>query len=274
MEIITFNVGQGCFAVVRDDDEAIVVDTRIPGRDDRSSEFVKAALAKSVAGRNVRGLILTGFDRDHSDARGVSMVLNRYHPDWIMYPRYWKDSEAADDVFEVVERVKARRAKSGKALRRIGVRIDDRTKRFFSKLCSKMTFECFSPHPEDMDTSNNCSLVVKVQSPGLSYLVTGDTENPRWRSINRIFGDAIKSDVMAAPHHGSRNAANAETLSLVDPHTILVSAGIDSQFGHPHPEAMDLFERHAWQVHSTSDGYSLWTRRVGRKLTTSPVSLT
>lgn len=267
MEIITFNVGQGCFAVIRDANEAFIVDTHIPASGDRSAEFVRSALSKSVAGRNVRGLILTGFDRDHSDARGVAMVLNNYFPDWVMYPRYWKDTESASDVFEAMDRADARRRTR---LERISVRIDDRSKRYFNNRASNMTFECFSPHPADMDSSNNCSLVVRVESPDLSYLITGDTENGRWQSINRIFGTDIRSDVMAAPHHGSRNGANDDTLRLVRPHTVIISAGPGNQFGHPHAEAIAVFRRHATEVYSTHQSRSLLTRKVyGRIVTTA-----
>ena len=45
---------------------------------------------------------------------------------------------------------------------------------------------------------------------------------------------------MAAPHHGSRNGINKETLRLVEPEIVLINAGVKNQFGHPHQEAMDL----------------------------------
>ena len=57
---------------------------------------------------------------------------------------------------------------------------------------------------------------------GFSYLITGDTENPRWERINKLFGSALKSHVLAAPHHGSRNAAHPASLVSIDPHTVLI----------------------------------------------------
>src|SRR5258706_9980320 len=105
-------------------------------------------------------------------------------------------------------------------------------------------FELFSPHIEDMDCSNNCSIVLKLTgrgNGGFSYLITGDTENSRWETINRLFGSALKSHVLAAPHHGSKNATHPASLVNIEPHTVLISAGVNSQYGHPHPQARRVY---------------------------------
>lgn len=70
MKITTVNVGQGHLTIVTHNDEAIVIDTRIPPNDE-SYDFVKKRLAETVSGKNVIGLMLTGFDADHTDVRGA-----------------------------------------------------------------------------------------------------------------------------------------------------------------------------------------------------------
>jgi competence protein ComEC len=106
---------------------------------------------------------------------------------------------------------------------------------------------------------------------GFSYLITGDTESPRWETINRLFGSALKSHVLAAPHHGSRNATHPASLLNISPHTVLISAGVDSQYGHPHSQALQVYDRVAKQVFSTSmeGGVSLLTRPGASELTTT-----
>ena len=201
-------------------------------------------------------------------------MLRKYRPDWIMYPKYYKDSDEAKQVFALVnDEVKTRRMSSS-PLEKISVRVDQLAKRGLSGLSDKFDFELFSPHIEDMDSSNNCSIVLKLTgrgSGGFSYLITGDTEYPRWERINRLFGTALKSHVLAAPHYGSKNATHPASLINIEPHTVLISAGVDSQYGHPHPQARQVYEKVARHVFSTNDegGVSLLTQPGTAEITTT-----
>ena len=264
MDIITVNVGQGALAIVRHNDDAIIIDSCIPPSGDATVAYVKGMLSAFLKNYFVRGLILTSFDEDHSDATGVGIVLKKYRPDWVMYPKYYKDTEQAKNVFQIIDQQEKERASSGSPLKRISVRLDKIDSRTLKGLSQYFDFELFSPHTEDMDNSNNSGIVLRLQGKGeggFSYLITGDTENNRWETINRIFGKALCSDVMAAPHHGSRTGANAETLLLVAPNTILISAGVDNQYGHPDSQAVAVFSKVAKHIYSTNvkGGVSLIT---------------
>jgi beta-lactamase superfamily II metal-dependent hydrolase len=221
-------------------------------------------LSAFLKGYYVRGLVLTGFDEDHCDGTGTALVLKKYRPDWVMYPKYFKDTDCATSVFQVINQQENERNGSNNPLKRISVRLDKIGLRTLNDLSQYFEFELFSPHPEDMDGSNNSSIVLRLKGKGergFSYLITGDTENSRWKTINRLFGKALRSDVMAAPHHGSRNGANAETLLLVEPNTILISAGVENQYGHPDSQAVAAFNRVAKHVYATcvNGGVSLMT---------------
>lgn len=274
MQVITANVGQGALAVIRHDGEAIVVDSRIPASDDNTVAYVKELLVYALKGYNVKGLILTGFDCDHCDAVGVPLILRKYRPEWVMYPTYFKDSEEAARVFAIVDQEVAARRVSSTPLRKVSVRVDSVADRTLRHLSDHFDFELFSPHVEDMDCSNNCSIVLKVTGRGprgFSYLITGDTENDRWDTIARLFGSALKSHVLAAPHHGSRNGTHPASLLHIEPHTVLISAGVDSQYGHPHPQALQVYGRVAKYVYSTNmeGGVTLLTGPGPTELTTS-----
>jgi beta-lactamase superfamily II metal-dependent hydrolase len=276
MNIITAGVGQGALAIVRHANEAIIVDSRIPPRDDRTVAFVKELLAVSLKGHNVKGFVLTGFDDDHCDVVGTSIVLRKYRPDWVMYPTYYKKTQEAKKVFALVDEEEAQRRSTSNPLRRLSMRLDRLSSRILTGLSSNFDFELFSPHIEDMDSSNNCSIVLKLTGRGprgFSYLITGDTENPRWDTISRLFGSALKSHVLAAPHHGSKNATHPAALLNIAPHTVLISAGVDSQYGHPDPAALRVYSRVAKYVFSTNmeGGASLLTQIGQTELTTTLV---
>ena len=162
MNIVTVGVGQGAMSIIRHANEAIIVDSRIPPRDDRTVAIVKEMLAIALKGRFVKGLILTGFDDDHTDIVGASIILRKYRPDWVMYPKYHKDTREAKNVFALIDEEEKVRAGTSSPLKRHSVRLDQLAQRHLFGLSDNFDFELFSPHIEDMDCSNNCSIVVKV----------------------------------------------------------------------------------------------------------------
>lgn len=277
MNIITVNVGQGSLAIVRHNAEAIIVDSRIPPSGDSTVAFVKEMLAVWLRNHCVKGLILTGFDDDHSDVVGTAIVLRKYRPDWVLYPKYYKESREAKLVFGLIEEQERLRRDSGRPLRRVPVRLDKLTNRTLAGLSANFDFELFSPHIEDMDCSNNCSIVLKLTglgNGGFSYLITGDTESERWKSIDEFFGTALKSHVLAAAHHGSNNGVHPASLLHIEPHTVLISAGVDNQYGHPGEGAVKVYRRIAKCVFATNmqGGVSLLTHPGTSELATTLIS--
>lgn len=266
MEIYTLAVGQGHMTVITHGDEAIIVDTHMPFNEQRVV-YVKRALASILAGRKQAGLVLTSFDADHADPAGVTWILGKYWRRWILYPKYFKDTVTASRVFGIIDDIEQQRRRSFGALERISVRVDQLRSRWVEELSPGLSFELFSPHIANMNCSNNCSIVAKVSSDnarqGFSYLITGDTENDRWAEINQL-----RADVMAASHHGSRSGINTDTLELINPAVVLVSAGFNNRYGHPHDEALELFDDVGAEIYSTHEGTSWRTYRSWRGLTT------
>ena len=211
-----------------------------------------------------------------TDLVGTSIVLRKYRPNWVMYPKYFKESTEAKQVFALVDEEENARRASANPLKRLSVRLDLLSQRSLKGLSDNFDFELFSPHVKDMDCSNNCSIVLKVtgRGPGgFSYLITGDTENARWDTISEFFGSALKSHVLAAPHHGSKNGTHPASLLHIAPHTVLISAGVDSQYGHPDPAAVRVYSRVAKYVFSTNmeGGASLLTQPGNTELTTTVI---
>ncbi len=249
MQIYTLNVGQGQFVVVTGTTDAFIVDTYVPLNTDSAIVHVKSALSKILEGKNLIGLVITGFDSDHFNEVGMKIVLNKYRPSWIMYPNYFKKTKTADSCFSVIKSFEGQ-----KPFTRHSIVLKANKLRLYNSLSDDFSFEVFSPHSDDMNSSNNCSLVCKVaeKSTGRTYLITGDTENDRWGSIVRYFGSSIRADVLAAPHHGSKNGISAEAMAKIQPQTVLISAGVDNQYGHPDPEATALFKQYTEASYSTS----------------------
>lgn len=270
MDIYTLHVGQGQFVVVRGGTEAIIVDTFVPLNPQVEIVHVKAALTEILSRRprKLVGLMVTGFDADHFNEVGLQIVLNKYRPKWIMYPRYYKQTSNATRCFRCIQGFEA-----ATSFTKISACVSDSGGRIYRNLCNDFLLEVFSPHVDNVTSSNNGSLVCRIEerSTGASYLVTGDTESERWDSIIYYFGDYLKSDVLAAPHHGSRNGITEEAVRCIEPHTVIISAGVDNQYGHPDEEVLELFENFGCSIFVTNEfgGQSLRTRVTDSEIRTT-----
>jgi beta-lactamase superfamily II metal-dependent hydrolase len=276
MDVFTLYVGQGSLAAIRAGDEAIIVDAHMPECDDVTQDQMEKSLHYYLSRKNVRGLILTGLDKDHACPAGVDSILTHYEPDWVMYPTCYKDTDTASEVFDIITRQEKRRGRTSRPLTRKSVRVDRVESRQLNNLARWFSFELFSPHMDDMDSSNNSSIVLKVtglDATGFRYLITGDTETERWERINYFFGKYLLCDVLAAPHHGSRNGVNARSLLLIKPNTVLISAGVDNSYGHPDGSAVEVYQKVAKHVFMTNaeDGNCLLARRLGEDFDTQLV---
>ncbi|MGO9685898.1 MAG: ComEC/Rec2 family competence protein [Steroidobacteraceae bacterium] len=275
MDVLTLYVGQGSLVGIRMGNEGVIVDAHMPENEHVTPEEIKQTLSIYFRGVAVRGLILTGFDGDHAHAGGVEWILSKFSPDWIMYPKYFKDTDCAGDVFGSIETLEKRRASTARPLTRYSIRLDKLDSREIEGLGRDFKIELFSPHFEDMDSSNNCSIVAKItgtDSSGFRYLATGDTEIDRWETISRLFGNQLAADVMAAAHHGAKSGTYPKAVANVGPNTILISAGVESQYDHPHGAAILVYQalaKHVWATNAGGNAHNLLTRRNGSDFDTT-----
>src|SRR5438132_812545 len=149
MDIFTLYVGQGALAAIRAGDEAIIVDAHIADCDDVTQDQIQQSLDSYLSKSKVVGLILTGLDQDHACPAGVEYILAKYNLDWVMYPKYYKDTDAASEVFAIIERCERRRENTLHPLARKSVRVDRVDSRDLTGLAEHFSFELFSPHMED-----------------------------------------------------------------------------------------------------------------------------
>jgi competence protein ComEC len=56
-------------------------------------------------------------------------------------------------------------------------------------------------------------------------------------------GFLVESEIYKAGHHGSKTASSAEFVEAVSPEVVVIQAGKDNKFRHPHAEAMRTFYR-------------------------------
>ena len=91
------------------------------------------------------------------------------------------------------------------------------------------------------DNDNSC--VLKIQSKYGTVLLAGDVEASAESWLVETYGEALKADVLVAPHHGSKTSSTAGFLQAVQPDYVLIPAGYRNQFGHPHRDVLARYRQ-------------------------------
>jgi len=91
-------------------------------------------------------------------------------------------------------------------------------------------------HPPNMwqSNDNNRSCVLQISHPAGTILFTGDIEMLAEESLIERYGDKLASDLITAPHHGSRSSSSYRFVARVHPQTVVFSAGYMNRYGFPH----------------------------------------
>lgn len=106
---------------------------------------------------------------------------------------------------------------------------------------------------EKLRDTNDASIVMRVVYGETEFLLAGDA--PVWVEdrIVSAYGTALRSDVLKAGHHGSRTSTGAGWLSAVDPDVVVISAGKDNSYGHPHSEVLERITASGASIVSTAE---------------------
>lgn len=102
-------------------------------------------------------------------------------------------------------------------------------------------FAMLHPQRDVPYDGNDSSCVLRIEAGGQSVLLSGDIERATEALLVREQREQLTSDVLVAPHHGSRSSSTAAFVAAVNPTLVLYSAGYRNQFGHP---SADVVERY------------------------------
>lgn len=101
------------------------------------------------------------------------------------------------------------------------------------------------PHRNLRDHNNN-SIGLRIDYGSFSAFLPGDAEGRLWDYWLSEHPELISDvNVHLASHHGSRNGDVPEGIASLAPDTVIISVGKDNRYGHPHGEALALYEQAA-----------------------------
>lgn len=102
----------------------------------------------------------------------------------------------------------------------------------------KFTIMPLPPRHECPEDENNNSIVMRLDFGEFSMLFTGDAEIDERDWLIEHHSDLLDVDVLKASHHGSDNGTSDEWLSKITPTHVVISAGVNTTYRHPHMSAV------------------------------------
>ena len=97
-------------------------------------------------------------------------------------------------------------------------------------------------HPFGLTGDSNVdSVVLQVGCGEVEVLLMADAEAPSEASLVQS-GVLSDVDVLKVGHHGSRTSTTPGFISAVTPEWGVISAGLNSQYGHPHKDVLQTLE--------------------------------
>lgn len=100
---------------------------------------------------------------------------------------------------------------------------------------------------------NSASIVGQLVYGETKVLLTGDAPKEIEDHLVRIYGEELQSEILKAGHHGSNTSTGPFFLQAVSPEEVVVSAGKDNKYGHPHQNVVELIQNFGGDLRSTGE---------------------
>ncbi|MGK2899970.1 MAG: DNA internalization-related competence protein ComEC/Rec2 [Burkholderiaceae bacterium] len=242
-DLLALDVGQGTAVLLRTRAHLLVFDAGPQySRESDAGQRVLLPLLRARGESRIDRLVLSHRDLDH--VGGAGAVLRAMPVDDVL--------SSLDPVHPLLGLARhTTRCSAGQSWEWDGVR-----------------FEVLRPAAGDYERTlkaNAMSCVLRVSSAprgaqaGHSVLLTGDIEREQESALLADAAEALRSEVLIVPHHGSKTSSTPAFLAAVQPRVAVFQAGYRNRFGHPAPEVLQRYrERGIAIVASPACGAYRW----------------
>ena len=237
-DVLAMDVGQGTSVLVRTQAHVLVFDAGPQySRDSDAGQRVLLPLLRARGEARLDRLVLSHRDLDH--VGGAAAVMKAMPVSDVL-----SSLELAHPL--LAQATHTTRCAAGQSWSWDGVR-----------------FDVLRPAALDYERalkSNAMSCVLRVSSAAdgaghaaRSVLLTGDIEREQEAALVAATPEALRSDVLIVPHHGSRTSSTAAFLDAVKPRVAVFQAGYRNRFGHPAPDVMARYVERGIEVRVSPD---------------------
>ncbi|HHB92630.1 MAG TPA: DNA internalization-related competence protein ComEC/Rec2, partial [Thioploca sp.] len=216
------DVGQGLAVVIRTKNHTLMYDT---GPNEYVSKTVIIPFLRAKKVQHIDKIIISHADKDHSG--GFAALMNEI---------------VQQDLTEILTsanypQYKIKPCQAGKKWVWDGVK-----------------FQILHP-PANFKTSNtnDKSCVLKITTKNNSILLPGDIGKNVELNLIANYGSELKTDILIAPHHGSRNSSTISFINTVKPKIVLFSTGYNNSYNHPRRNITQRYEKYKPLIINTAE---------------------
>ena len=234
LEINMVDVGQGdCTFITTNTGKRILIDGGGSENIDVGEQtLLPFLLSKGIL--KIDYVMISHFDTDHCG--GLFTILNNLKVKNVLISKQGEDSKNFQKFLDIIKK---------KKINLIVVQTGD-----LIKIDKYTNIEILFPMKDLIreKTLNNNSIVARlcwknIKDKEFSILFTGDIEKIAEEKIVKEYSNTnvLRSDILKAPHHGSKSSSTEEFLNKVSPKYILIGVGKNNTFGHPSSNVIERY---------------------------------
>ncbi len=219
-----FDVGQGSSVLISTANHNILFDTAPAMGNNITAEKTVIPSIQKFGINKLDKLIVSHSDKDHSG--GLDSVVNNIKVDELLV--------GMDLNHELLNHTKVKYAHDIK----ISQCKPDTWE--YDGVSFAMLYPLYDNDFAQKTNYNSC--VLKIMAGNKSILLTADIEKPQEYILIDTYHELLKSDIMLAPHHGSKTSSTIDFLNAVKPNDIVVQAGFLNMYKHPHINILERYK--------------------------------
>ena len=128
------------------------------------------------------------------------------------------------------------------------------------------TLTCIGPVKNySGENGNAASMVLDLKFDEFDMLFTGDLEGEGETQLIES-GSLRKYDILKIAHHGSKNSTPEKFLEITSPSVVLISAGVNNRYGHPHQETLERLNKGKRTIYNTQHQGAIHIKTNGKNL--------